>query len=198
MQMTVAGDRKLTLEEFLKYDDGTDRRYEIVDGVLVEMGTESALNLSIAFALGFVLAGLGIPGYLIGSKHRIVVSSSKVSAREPDLTVHSEASYGAVSAKEESLLSYDDPLPLLVVEIVSPGAEGSSNYDRDYLEKPREYAEREIPEVWIVDPHRDWVWVLVLQGNTYQKLEFQGSELLRSPTFPNLQLTAAQILTAGR
>ncbi|NJL23339.1 MAG: Uma2 family endonuclease, partial [Leptolyngbyaceae cyanobacterium SM1_3_5] len=33
--------RKLTFEEYLAYDDGTDTRYELVDGVLVEMPTES-------------------------------------------------------------------------------------------------------------------------------------------------------------
>lgn len=32
---------RLTFEEFLAYDDGTDTRYELVNGVLVEMPTES-------------------------------------------------------------------------------------------------------------------------------------------------------------
>ncbi len=42
--MTVATDRRMTIQEFLVYDDGTDRRYELVDGVLVEMGAESRAN----------------------------------------------------------------------------------------------------------------------------------------------------------
>jgi Uma2 family endonuclease len=196
--MTVATDRKLTLEQYLNYEVGTGQRYEILDGVLVEMGTESALNLSIAFVLGMALANLGIPGYLIGSKHRVAVSSTQVTVREPDLLVHSEASYAAVSYKKESLLEYDDPLPLLLVEIVSPGDEESRNYQRDYLEKPLEYAEREIPEFWIVDPIRAWVWVLTLQGNSYQQTEFRGSDSIVSAVFPKLKITAAQVLKAGR
>jgi Uma2 family endonuclease len=167
--MTVAIDRNLTLDQYLNYEDDTGQRYEIRDGVLVDMGTESALNLSIAFVLGMALANLGIPGYLIGSKHRITVSSTQVSVREPDLLVHSEASYAAVSQKKESLLEYYDPLPSLLIEIVSPGDEESRNYQRDYLEKPIEYADRGIPEFWIVDPIRAWVWVLTLQGNSYQQ-----------------------------
>jgi Uma2 family endonuclease len=197
-KMTVATNQQLTLDQYLNYEDGTGQRYEILDGVLVEMGTESALNLSIAFVLGMALANLGIPGYLIGSKHRIAVSSTQVSVREPDLLVHSEASYTAVSQKKESLLEYDDPLPSMLVEIVSPGDEDSHNYQRDYLEKPVEYADRGIPEFWIVDPARAWVLVLILQGNSYQKAEFKGSDSIVSVAFPNLRLTAEQVLKAGR
>jgi Uma2 family endonuclease len=196
--MTVAIDRNLTLDQYLNYEDDTGQRYEIRDGVLVDMGTESALNLSIAFVLGMALANLGIPGYLIGSKHRITVSSTQVSVREPDLLVHSEASYAAVSQKKESLLEYYDPLPSLLIEIVSPGDEESRNYQRDYLEKPIEYADRGIPEFWIVDPIRAWVWVLTLQGNSYQQAEFTGSDLIISAAFSQLKLTSEQVLKAGR
>jgi Uma2 family endonuclease len=194
----VATNRQLTLEQYLNYEDETGQRYEILDGVLVEMGTEIALILSIAFVLGMALANLGVPGYLIGSKHRISVSSTQMTVREPDLLIHSEASYAAVSNKKGSLLEYYDPLPLLLVEIVSPGDESSRNYERDYLVKPVEYAARGIPEFWIVDPIRAWVWVLTLQGNSYQQTEFRGDDLIVSTVFPELRLTVAQVLRAGR
>jgi Uma2 family endonuclease len=201
-----ASRQRLTLAEYLAYEDGTGHRYEIVDGVLVDMGTENALNLSIAFVLGMAFASLGVPGYLIGSKHRLSVSSSQVSARDPDLTVHSEASYAAVSQKDESLLGYFDPLPVLVVEVVSPGEAGSPNYDdlrsvedhRDYVEKPKEYADRGIPECWIIDPVRAVVVVLTLQGKQYQETRFQGKTRIISNAFPSLNLTAETVLTAGR
>ncbi len=35
--MTVATNRLMTLEEFLNFDDGTDARYELVNGELLEM-----------------------------------------------------------------------------------------------------------------------------------------------------------------
>jgi Uma2 family endonuclease len=35
--MAIAS-QKLTFEEYLAYDDGTDTRYELVDGNLVPMG----------------------------------------------------------------------------------------------------------------------------------------------------------------
>ena len=45
--MVVATERRMTLEEYLSYDDGTDIRHELMDGVLVEMGSESKLNTQI-------------------------------------------------------------------------------------------------------------------------------------------------------
>jgi Uma2 family endonuclease len=42
--------KKLTLEEYLAHDDGTDRRYELVDGVLVEMPPETGRNNLISLA----------------------------------------------------------------------------------------------------------------------------------------------------
>ena len=42
------------------------------------------------------------------------------------------------------------------------------------------------------------VLVLTLKNGAYQAREFRGSDRIVSPTFPNLQLTAEQILRAGR
>lgn len=50
-----------TLAEYLAYDDGTDKRYELVNGELVEMPPESDLNNAIAIFLLLTFAKL-IPG----------------------------------------------------------------------------------------------------------------------------------------
>ncbi|MBD1859321.1 MULTISPECIES: Uma2 family endonuclease, partial [Leptolyngbya] len=42
--MTQAKTRFNTIEEYLDYDDGTDTRYELVDGELIEMPPERPLN----------------------------------------------------------------------------------------------------------------------------------------------------------
>ncbi len=100
--------------------------------------------------------------------------------------------------EKQSLLRYDQPPPLLVVEVVSSGKPGEPNYDRDYIEKRQEYADRRIPEYWLIDPDRQVVLILTLQGQAYQEHSFRGQTAIASPTFPHLQLTAAQILQAGR
>lgn len=42
--MTAAIEQRMSLAEFLSYDDGTDRRYELVNGLLVEIGAKSRAN----------------------------------------------------------------------------------------------------------------------------------------------------------
>ena len=65
----------MTLKEFLTYDNGTDARYEIWDGVLVEMGAESRINIRIGIFLIQHLALLGIRSDRIGIKEKIEVRS---------------------------------------------------------------------------------------------------------------------------
>jgi len=76
--MTIAANRRMTLEEYLNYDDGTDTRYELVNGVLVEMGAESTINTQIAMFLVATFLQLGIPYYKLGIKQQIAVSNSVV------------------------------------------------------------------------------------------------------------------------
>ena len=196
--MTQATRPRLTLEEFLTYDDGTDTRYELVDGVLVEMGAESTINTLIAGFLFLQFAVMGIPAYRIGFKQWIAVSDSTATARDPDLMVHSEASFAAIEGASQAIVRAEMPNPLLVVEVVSPGKPGEDNYDRDYVDKPKEYAARSIPEFWQVDPGRAVVIVLTLKDGAYQPVEFRGGDRVVSPNFTDLQLTADQILRAGR
>jgi Uma2 family endonuclease len=121
--MTQATKPRLTLEEFLTYNDGTNTCYELVEGVLVEMGAESTINTIIAGFLFLQFAAIGIPGYRIGFKQWIVISHSTATARDPDLIVHSEGSFASIERLPQALIALDAPVPLLVIEIVSPGNE---------------------------------------------------------------------------
>ncbi len=51
-----------------------------------------------------------------------------------------------------------------------------------------------IPEYWIVDPMEAKVTVLQLIDGFYDEAVFTGPQTLISPTFPELNLTAEQIL----
>jgi Uma2 family endonuclease len=71
----------MPLEEYLNYDDGTDTRYELVDGELIAMPPESTLNYQIASFLFATFLQLGIPycGLSIGAQ--IAVSGARATAR---------------------------------------------------------------------------------------------------------------------
>jgi Uma2 family endonuclease len=192
--MTQARLRFANLEDYLNYDDGTDRRYELVNGELIELPAESDLNVQIAGFL-FVMLSQVIPYYLLRRGTEIVVSSHIVTSRCPDLIVLTEPLLASLEGATRSVITPDMPAPALVVEIVSPG---ETNHERDYVAKRLEYAERGIPEYWLIDPEASLVTVLRLDGKTYQSAEFRGRNRLISPAFGVLQLTAEQLLKAGR
>ncbi|GAP99315.1 Uma2 family endonuclease [Leptolyngbya sp. NIES-2104] len=196
--MTQAKPRFRTFEEYLDYDDGSDRRYELVDGELVELPTESWDAGAISLYLFTQLLQF-VPYYLIRHKDaEIAVRSASVKARIPDLMVVTEATAIEMSG-QKGLIPLDSEPPILVVEVVSPREPGQQNYDRDYVEKRTEYASRGVPEYWLIDPDRSVVVVLYLEGNQYIEIgAFRNDDRISFRTFANLNLTAAQILNAGR
>jgi len=189
----VAIESSMTLEDYLNYDDGTDTRYELVDGMLIEMPPESTLNTQIAAFLLAAFLQLGIPHTQLGIRHQIAVAGARATAREPDVMIHSEESAAAIDGQRQALLTHDLPPPALVVEVVGPKQE-----NRDYRHKRTEYAARHIPEYWIVDPIAAKVTVLEWVDGLYEEQVYQHSERIVSPMFPTLELTAKQILGAGR
>jgi Uma2 family endonuclease len=196
--MTVATDRRMTLEEYLDHEHPSDRRYELEDGVVIEMGTEAPLKSSIAiFLVSYFLQTLGVPFQLLAIGHQIEVRSKYATARQPDLIIHTEASDAAIFSGEK-VLRLTSPSPLLVVEVASQSKTDSASRKRDYERKASEYADRNIPEYWIVDPDREWVVVGTLQDGAYAFETFVRQQAIVSSAFPELNLTAAEILKAGR
>jgi Uma2 family endonuclease len=190
--MTATTPKLFTLEEYLEYDDGSDTKYELVDGELIEMPPESDRNNLIAIYL-LLKFGKFVPARLLRHKDtEIVVMGKRTRVRLPDLIVLTEDLFLALGGKRATIMP-DMPPPALVVEVVSPG---KANSDRDYRYKRSEYAAREILEYWIVDPEKAIITVLSLVEGLYEEAVFHTSELIHSQIFPQLHLTAVQILTA--
>jgi Uma2 family endonuclease len=188
--------QKLTFEEYLKYDDGTGTRYELVDGDLVPMslgtGKHGAIIHFLERRLEDGIEQLGQPWIalpaLVGI--RSPRGTRWDTSRIPDVTVILLSQWEAMQERE-AVINFNDPTPLLVVEIVSESTKAV-----DYRTKRAEYSVLDIPEYWIVDPLAAKVTVCTLSEGLYDSLEFTGEEVIQSPTFPNLQLTADQVLNA--
>ncbi len=56
--------QRMTLEEYLNFEDGTETRHELVDEVFVEMGAGSTLNIAI-YSFLFDLFLQVVPNYLV-------------------------------------------------------------------------------------------------------------------------------------
>jgi Uma2 family endonuclease len=185
----------LTFEEFLAFDDGTDTRYELVDGELTEMPTESPENCAIATFLFFELAK-HFPIALLAHKDiEVEVLGRRATCRLPDLVVHTEESKAALMGNSRNLITRDMPPLALVIEIVSPGTD---NRNRDYRYKHTEYAARGIAEYWIVDPEMQQITVCQWVEGQYEDTVLKGEEAIVSTLIPNWQLIVAQVFAAAR
>lgn len=194
--MAISSQQRMTLEEYLAYDDGTDRRYELRDGVLVAMGAESDLSVSIAMFLISVFLQF-VPYSRLRRGTEIVVPGENAETRYPDLIVLTEAGKLALSGRKRSLITSDMPVPALVIEVVSNSERDKQSRARDYEDKRSEYAARSIPEYWIIDPTVAKVFVLTLTSDRYQEQCFAGDQRLVSQVFSAMKLTPAEIFNAG-
>jgi Uma2 family endonuclease len=188
--------QRLTFEEYLAYDDGTDTRYELVNGELVPMSLGTGLHQEI---IHFLYRQMDES--ITRSKRAWIVRPALIgvrsprggrweTARIPDVTVITEELWQELRNRE-AMIEPNEPAPLLVVEVVS-----ESTKTVDYRAKRVEYNIREILEYWIVDPLEQKVTVLTLIEDLYESAEFRGSEPIESERFPELKLTAAQVLQA--
>ena len=114
--------KDLTFEKYLKYDDGTDNRYELVDGELVLMPPATARHSDI---IEFITDCFKT--FVIGHKLDIRVKAGDVGVRTgmkrsriPDLSVIEGEVWRSLPRDASAVVQV--PL-LLAVEVVSPGTE---------------------------------------------------------------------------
>jgi Uma2 family endonuclease len=196
--------KKLSFIEFLEqYPDGKGI-YELVNGEIVQVETTRAdKNVArfLMFAFNDEIRRKELD-YIVDKDIvvRTVTASGQEQGRNPDV--------GMVSASlwNSNVLAYGaltEPIQL-AVEVVS------TNWEDDYVDKLDEYQRLGIPEYWIVDylaiaspsilgnPKLPAVFVYQLVDGKYQASSFKNSEQIISPTFPQLQLTVEQILSASQ
>ena len=196
--MTYTKPRFASFEDYLTADisDLPEGRHEYWDGELIAVMTESLFNGSLANYLYFLLMQAGIFHELIHPHFCEIEVVGRPKTRFPDLTILDDVHLTLM--EKNSRVTRKMPPPRVLIEVVSPGNETSDNYVRDYREKPSQYAAIGVPELWLIDPVREWIQVGTLTDGNYQFVIFTGNDAIVSPTFPELKLTAEQVLRAGR
>jgi Uma2 family endonuclease len=201
MTQTLPIQKLYTFHEFIEWFPNDGKRYELYDGVIVEMPPPTGKHEGI---VGFLTIQIAFQLLQMGLLYRIpktafVKTPSNKSAYCPDILVQNYDNVVNESLwNEQSTLSLPASIPL-VVEVVS------SNWQDDYHKKFADYEAMGIPEYWIVDyaalggrkfignPKVPTIFVCELIDAEYQMTPFRGSERILSPTFPQLNLTAQQI-----
>lgn len=178
---------KLTFEQFLELCP-TEGHYEFVDGQIVE----AYVNFSSTNhddAVGLIARSITNRINLVSSDYDIRMNFciNQQSTFLADLCLFSKTT-------QSSLVQF-------VIEVVS------TDWEDDYTDKFLEYQRLKIAEYWIVDymaiasreflgnPKIPTVFVNLLDENgKYQTTKFIGDDKIISRTFPELNLTAAEII----
>ena len=199
--------RKLvTFDEFIAwYPENPQQRYELHDGVIVEMapptGDHEEVVGFLALEISAEIKRLKLPYFI--PKTAFIKPLEGQSAYSPDVLILNRTNLvNEPLWKKESTVSQAASIPI-VIEVVS------TNWRDDYLKKVADYEAVGIPEYWIVDyaalggkrfignPKQPTLWVYSLVEGEYQVRQFRDSDRIVSFTFPELNLTAEQIFQAG-
>ena len=192
-----------TFDEFIEWLP-EDRRYELHEGIVIEMqptGKHEDITSFLAQELTLEYMRMNLP-YRIPPK-ALVKLKDKETGYNPDLLlINRQNLINEPLWEKKSTLMNGESIPL-VIEVVS------SNWRDDYGYKLVDYEAMGIQEYWIVDylgiggirfigqPKQPTLSIYQLVEGEYQVQQFRGKDLInQSLIFPELNLTAEQIFQA--
>jgi Uma2 family endonuclease len=202
--MIAIAQKILSFEEFLNWDDGSGRSFELVNGVAIPLSEPTAKHEDVVDGLCRLLVdhcqSLNLP-YIPRQNKQVRLNAGpgeSESSRKADIVVFAKEEWVRMRQSSASAAAYIPPP--LAIEVVS------TNWRDDYRIKLNEYETLGILEYWIVDyaglggvqyigsPKQSTVTINRLIDGEYQALRYQGEATIVSPTFPQLVLTIAQII----
>jgi len=208
--MTIAVDpaiqqKPLSFDEFLAHYGG-DNRYELIDGEVFDLEPTGLHEEVVAFISAKIcvqIDAIGLPWFVL-QRGLLRPSNVGMTAFRPDVAVVDRDELVKEPLwSEQSILTLGSSIKF-VAEVVS------SNWQNDYARKVEDYAVLGISEYWIADyaglggtrhigkPKQPTLSVCRLVDGEYEIQQFRGNQTIVSPTFPDLKLTAEQVLKAGR
>ncbi|MBD2778900.1 Uma2 family endonuclease [Iningainema tapete] len=207
--MYAAITQPLTFAEFLTWDDGSGREFELIDGVPVPLSEPNANHEDLIERLCSYLEThcqeLDLPYVSRQSKQvRLKVEpGEKEKSRKADIVIFAKVEWQRMKGSSSSAAAYIPPPG--IIEVVS------NNWKDDYLTKLAEYEDLGVWEYWIVDyaayggiryigsPKQPTITIYQLEDGEYLPGKtFRGQERIESKLFPNLPLTAEQIFAMSR
>jgi Uma2 family endonuclease len=197
----------ITFDEFITGYPDTGGRYELHDGIIVEMpkptGTHSHVTGFLMEELILAIVEMGKRGIWMIPREAIVRSSNGKSGYEPDIIVLDRDAIASEPRWERESIIENAESVKLIVEVVS------ANWRDDYFKKRADYEEMGIFEYWIVDyaalggrnflgnPKVPTISVYQLIEGEYQVRQFRGEDVIVSPTFPGFQRTVREVCQAS-
>jgi Uma2 family endonuclease len=207
--MYIALTKPLTFEEFLAWDDGSGRDFELLDGVPVPLAEPNANHEDLIQRLCAYLEvhclEADLP-YVSRQSRQVRLKTAlgeKERSRKADIVIFAKDEWQRMKGSSSSAAAYIPPPG--VIEVVS------TNWKDDYLTKLAKYEDLEVLEYIIVDyaayggirfigaPKQPTITIYQLEHDEYLPGNvFRGSDRIESRLFPNLALTAEQLFAMSR
>ncbi|NEO47098.1 Uma2 family endonuclease [Moorena sp. SIO3I6] len=203
--MIQALPKPVTFDQFIDwYPVNSEKRYELHDGVIVEMPKPTGMHSEVAGFIGgelfLEIRRCQLPYFI---PKECVIKPQTESGYEPDVIVldKQRVTDNEPRWEKESIITRGSSVRL-VVEVVS------TNWSDDYALKLEDYESFGIAEYWIVDylglggrrfignPKQPTLSVYQLIDGEYHVSQFRGANRILSPTFPELTLNAEQVFQA--
>ncbi len=203
--MVVPQIKPIGFEEFVDWYPEDNKRYELIEGVIVEvLPTGSHEDVS-----GFLIAELNFEirqqnlDYSI-PKNCLLKPLAPRSGYLPDIAVIDRQHIKNESLWNKSSVIQNGQTVPLVIEVVS------TNWRDDYGHKFVEYEAMGITEYWIVDyralgavryigkPKQPTITICKLIDGEYQMEKFVKGDRLKSSVFPQLELSVEAIFQAAK
>lgn len=202
--MVTSQTKPLSFEEFLEWYPKDNKRYELIEGVIVEMlptGSHEDISGFLVAEFNFEIRRqnllLSIP------KNCLLKPLVNRSGYQPDVAIISREHIKNEPLWQKSSVIENGLTVPLAVEVVS------TNWRDDYGHKFVEYEAMGITEYWIVDyralgavryigkPKQSTITICKLIEGEYQMEKFVKGDLVKSGIFPQLELTTDAIFAAG-
>lgn len=185
---------------------GGDNRYELIDGEVFDLeptGLHEEVAAFITAKICVQIDATGLPWFVL-QRGLLRPSNMGLTAFRPDVAVVNRDQLTQEPLwLDQSILTLGSPIKF-IAEVVS------SNWQNDYARKVEDYAVLGIPEYWIADyaglvgtrhigkPKQPTLSICTLVNGEYEIQQLRGNQTIVSFTFPELKLTAEQVLRAGR
>lgn len=201
VQVRVAS--PMSFEAFLEWYPDDGRRYELIEGVVVEMlptGPHEDIGGFLTAEFNFEIRRNNLP-YSI-PRTCLVKPQAEGSGYVPDVVILNRELLKQEPLWPTASVIQDGKTTPLVVEVVS------TNWRDDYGHKFVEYEAMGIAEYWLVDfralgavrhigkPKQPTITICQLDGDEYQMRRFVAGEKLVSRVFPELDLTTDAVFAA--
>ena len=202
VQVQVKG--PMSFEDFLAWYPEDGRRYELIEGIAIEMlptGPHEDVAGFLAAELSLAIRQAQLP-YSI-PRTCLIKPRAEGSGYMPDVVVlNREYVQHEDLWPTASVIQHGNTAPL-VIEVVS------TNWGDDYGHKLVEYEAMGIAEYWLVDfralgavrhigkPKQPTITVCQLEGEEYQMRRFVAGETVISGVLPQLKLTTDAVFSAG-